>query len=51
VGNGEGEQTASGIEFVVGEKHYNVSASKEVIISAGPIHTPSILELSGKNVH
>ena len=41
--------TAVGVEYIStsnGEKHI-VQASKEVIIAAGSVHTPQILQLSG----
>ncbi|KIK71679.1 hypothetical protein GYMLUDRAFT_186486 [Collybiopsis luxurians FD-317 M1] len=38
---------ATGAEFVVDDKTYSVNATKEVILSAGAIQTPQILELSG----
>lgn len=39
--------TATGVEFVNGEKKYVVNAAREVILSAGSIGTPQLLELSG----
>ncbi|EIM84584.1 GMC oxidoreductase [Stereum hirsutum FP-91666 SS1] len=39
--------TATGVEFLFGSKPYTVHASKEVILSAGTIKSPQILELSG----
>jgi choline dehydrogenase-like flavoprotein len=39
---------ASGVEFVVGEKTFTVEAAKEVILSAGTVQTPQILELLGE---
>ena len=44
-----GNVTAVGVEYIgtaSGEKH-TVRASKEVIIAAGGVHTPQILQLSG----
>ena len=38
---------ADGVEFVHGGKKYTVSAKKEVVLSAGVIQTPQLLELSG----
>ncbi|KAJ7448597.1 alcohol oxidase [Mycena galericulata] len=38
---------AVGVEFLVHGRVYSVSASKEIILSAGTIQTPQILELSG----
>ncbi|KAF7510892.1 hypothetical protein GJ744_005722 [Endocarpon pusillum] len=39
--------TAIGLNFTVNGKHYIVNTKKEVIISAGTIESPKILELSG----
>ncbi|OSD07655.1 GMC oxidoreductase [Trametes coccinea BRFM310] len=39
--------TATGVEFVVGGKTYVANAKKEIILSAGAIQTPQLLELSG----
>ena len=38
---------ATGVEFVHQGKKYQASASKEVVLSAGVIQTPQLLELSG----
>ncbi|KAJ3741922.1 hypothetical protein DFH05DRAFT_1544868 [Lentinula detonsa] len=38
---------ATGVEFVVDGTTYNVSATTEVVLSAGTIQTPQLLELSG----
>lgn len=38
---------ATGVEFVHDGKAYSVNSSKEVILSAGVIQTPQLLELSG----
>lgn len=40
-------KSAKGVEFLHGGKKYKVQASREVILSAGVIHTPHLLELSG----
>ncbi|KAF8993192.1 hypothetical protein BDQ17DRAFT_1453788, partial [Cyathus striatus] len=42
-----GTQVATGVEFVADGKTYTLSASKEVILSAGTFQTPQLLELSG----
>ncbi|KAJ7861000.1 glucose-methanol-choline oxidoreductase, partial [Mycena olivaceomarginata] len=39
--------TATGVEFIHGGKTLKVHAKKEVILSAGAIKSPQILELSG----
>lgn len=41
------KKVAIGAEFIVGEEKYFVRANKEVILSAGSIQTPQLLELSG----
>ncbi|KAI0031896.1 GMC oxidoreductase [Vararia minispora EC-137] len=42
-----GELVASGVEFAVDGKTYTTKASTEVILSAGAIKSPQLLELSG----
>lgn len=42
-----GKVLASGVSFTSGGNEYTVLAKKEVIISAGVVNTPQILELSG----
>ncbi|KAG4432832.1 hypothetical protein IFR05_011697 [Cadophora sp. M221] len=42
----EGSQ-ASGVAFIHDEKNYSISAKREVILSAGNMQSPQILELSG----
>ncbi|KAJ7501565.1 alcohol oxidase [Mycena galericulata] len=42
-----GQITASGVEFLVGSKTYTAEARKEVILAAGSLKTPQLLELSG----
>jgi choline dehydrogenase-like flavoprotein len=44
----EGGLLATGIQFSVNATEYEVLASKEVVLSAGSVQTPQILELSGK---
>lgn len=39
--------TAKGVEFVHGGKKYSVEATREVVLSAGVIQSPQLLELSG----
>ncbi|KIJ34490.1 GMC oxidoreductase [Sphaerobolus stellatus SS14] len=39
--------TATGVEFTHGDATYTVGANKEVIVSAGALKFPQILELSG----
>ncbi|KIJ55914.1 GMC oxidoreductase [Sphaerobolus stellatus SS14] len=39
--------TATGVEFTHGDATYTVGADKEVIVSAGALNFPQILELSG----
>ncbi|KAJ6579513.1 alcohol oxidase [Mycena vulgaris] len=43
----DGNRVAAGVEFTVDGKTYSVPVTKEVILSAGAIQTPQILELSG----
>ena len=45
--NQNGMPTATGVEFVRGNRTYTVGASREVIISAGPVDAPQLLMLSG----
>ncbi|EMD40394.1 hypothetical protein CERSUDRAFT_91114 [Gelatoporia subvermispora B] len=42
-----GQYTATGVEFLHSGKTYIASANKEVIVSAGALKSPQILELSG----
>ncbi|KAJ7605453.1 alcohol oxidase [Mycena polygramma] len=42
-----GNIKASGVEFLVGDEIYFVEARKEVILAAGSLKTPQLLELSG----
>ncbi|KAJ7108233.1 GMC oxidoreductase [Mycena epipterygia] len=41
------ELKATGVEFIHGGKTFHVSAKDEVVLSAGSIQSPKILELSG----
>lgn len=43
----EATRTAIGVEFVKNKKVYRVKATREVILSAGPIGSPQLLMLSG----
>ncbi|KIM78152.1 GMC oxidoreductase [Piloderma croceum F 1598] len=45
--DGDGKLIASGVHFVVDGNSFVANASKEVILSAGAIQTPQLLELSG----
>ena len=45
--DGEGKLIASGVQFVVNGKFFVVNVSKEIILSAGAVQTPQLLELSG----
>lgn len=38
---------ATGVQFVYQGKRYTVEASREVVLSAGVIQSPQLLELSG----
>ncbi|KAJ3857911.1 hypothetical protein EV368DRAFT_77319 [Lentinula lateritia] len=42
-----GNATATGVQFTASGTNYTVSSRKEVILSAGSLHTPQLLELSG----
>ena len=46
-GDGSGKKVATGIRYERKGKIVDVSASKEVILSAGPIGSPHLLQLSG----
>lgn len=39
--------TATGVKLSVDKKAYTATASREVVLSAGTIQTPQLLELSG----
>ena len=43
----KGNLLASGVEFEVEGRRFVVLATREVILSAGPVGTPQLLELSG----
>ena len=45
---GGGAPIATGVEFIRDNRTYQVTASREVILSAGVINTPQLLMLSGK---
>ena len=45
----EGVYSAFGVEFIANNENTAVNASKEVILAAGAIQTPQLLELSGKS--
>ncbi|KAG6812981.1 hypothetical protein H0H92_014912 [Tricholoma furcatifolium] len=45
--NVNGLALATQVEYIAGNKTYTVSVNKEVILSAGTIQTPQVLELSG----
>ncbi|GJJ09050.1 hypothetical protein Clacol_003272 [Clathrus columnatus] len=45
--NLNGELTAKGVEFIHGGKTFVVNSTKEVLVTAGTLKTPQILELSG----
>ncbi|KAJ4489913.1 hypothetical protein J3R30DRAFT_6753 [Lentinula aciculospora] len=42
-----GNASATGVQFTASGTNYTVLAGKEVILSAGSLHTPQLLELSG----
>ena len=39
---------ATGVEYEVFNKSYTVNATREVILAAGTVQTPQLLELSGQ---
>ncbi|PPQ82754.1 hypothetical protein CVT25_009225 [Psilocybe cyanescens] len=41
------DRTITGVEFIYGGRAYRIKVSKEVILSAGTVKSPQILELSG----
>lgn len=45
--NKDGDQIATGVEFASKNQKHSVSAKKEVILCAGTIQSPQLLELSG----
>ena len=44
----EGNAVAKGVEFVVDGKVFTIEARIEVILSAGVVQTPQLLELLGR---
>ncbi len=44
----EGPLTAIGVEFSANGQLFNVFAKKEVVLAAGAVQTPQLLELSGR---
>lgn len=42
-----GKVTATGVTFTAGGQSYTANVKKEVIVSAGTLKTPQLLELSG----
>lgn len=47
LGKADGGYVASGVRFSHNGQEYTVSASREVILSAGTVKSPQLLELSG----
>lgn len=47
LGKVDGGYVASGVRFTHNNQEYTVSASREVILSAGTVKSPQLLELSG----
>lgn len=47
LGKADGGYVASGVRFTHNGRGYTVSASREVILSAGTVKSPQLLELSG----
>lgn len=45
--NASGDYVATGVSFTHGGETYTVGAAKEVVLTAGTINTPQVLELSG----
>lgn len=41
------KKRATGVEFKKGDETFTVKASQEVILSAGAVHTPKLLQVSG----
>ncbi|KAF8212664.1 alcohol oxidase [Mycena galopus ATCC 62051] len=46
-GSGSNNLTATGVEYVLNNETLTINASQEVILSAGTIGSPKVLELSG----
>ncbi len=47
IGGSSGDLVATGVQFQHSGEHFSVSASREVILCAGSVQSPQILELSG----
>lgn len=46
-GSVNGEMVATGVRFTCQDQEYTASANREIILSAGSVQSPQILELSG----
>ncbi|KAH9887505.1 GMC oxidoreductase [Xylariomycetidae sp. FL2044] len=47
IGDIDGQWTATGVRFTTGNQEFVASASREVVISAGSVQSPQLLEVSG----
>ncbi|KAH7914160.1 alcohol oxidase [Hygrophoropsis aurantiaca] len=45
--NARGKLIATGVEYIVNDQKFVANAAREVILSAGAVQTPQLLELSG----